>query len=49
MVDAFHTFFCIAALSLMGHPDLEQVDAMYALPVSVVERITKGQECQAEH
>lgn len=39
MVDAFHTFFGIAALSLMGHPELEPVDAMYALPISVVERI----------
>jgi len=38
-VDVFHTFFGVAGLSLMGYEGLAPVDPIYALPVSVVERI----------
>ena len=38
-VDVFHTFFGVAALSLMQYPDLVPVDPVYALPVDVVKRI----------
>jgi geranylgeranyl transferase type-2 subunit beta len=37
--DVFHTFFGIAGLSLMKFCDLEMVDPVYALPVSVVEYV----------
>ena len=39
MVDVFHTFFGIASLSLMSYPDLQPIDPVFALPVSVVERL----------
>lgn len=39
MVDAFHTFFGIAALSLMGYEGLEPIDPVYALPVKVMQQI----------
>lgn len=39
MVDAFHTFFGVAALSLMGYEGLEPIDPVYALPVKVVDTI----------
>lgn len=35
--DVYHTFFGIAGLSLLGYPGLEQIDPVYALPVSVVD------------
>ena len=44
MVDAFHTFFGIAALSLMGYKGLEPIDPVYALPVKVMQRIRRHQE-----
>lgn len=34
--DAFHTFFGLAALSLLGHEQLEPVDPIWALPVSTI-------------
>ena len=43
MVDAFHTFFGIAALSLMGHQGLEPIDPVYALPVKVMQQIRHQQ------
>ncbi|GFH15685.1 uncharacterized protein HaLaN_11957 [Haematococcus lacustris] len=46
MADVYHTFFGIAALSLMGYPGLQGVDPTWALPVSVVERLKKAQEQQ---
>ena len=39
MCDVFHTFFGIAALSLMGHRGLVPIDPMFALPVETVERL----------
>ncbi|KAL0049986.1 hypothetical protein WJX82_002124 [Trebouxia sp. C0006] len=44
MVDAFHTFFGIAALSLMGYKGLEPIDPVYALPVKVMQQIRRHQE-----
>jgi geranylgeranyl transferase type-2 subunit beta len=43
MADVFHTFFGIGGLSLMGYfgdnEEYRRIDAVYALPVDVVERI----------
>ena len=39
MVDVFHTFFGIAALSLMGHSDLEPINPAYALPVATLQKV----------
>jgi len=36
-VDIFHTFFGIAGLSLLGFPNLEPVDARYAMPVKTIQ------------
>ena len=36
--DVFHTFFGIAALSLLDFPGLKKIDPVYALPVDVVQR-----------
>ena len=44
MVDAFHTFFGIAALSLMGYKGLEPIDPVYALPVKVMQQIRRNQK-----
>lgn len=44
MVDAFHTFFGIAALSLMSYKGLEPIDPVYALPVKVMQQIRQHQE-----
>eukprot|EP00003_Mantamonas_plastica_P003344 TRINITY_DN12670_c0_g1_i1.p1 TRINITY_DN12670_c0_g1~~TRINITY_DN12670_c0_g1_i1.p1 ORF type:complete len:102 (-),score=23.34 TRINITY_DN12670_c0_g1_i1:15-320(-) len=38
-VDVYHTYFGIAGLSLMGYPDLAEVDPVFALPVETVERL----------
>ena len=43
MVDAFHTFFGLAALSLMGYEGLEPIDPVYALPVKVMKRLRQQQ------
>ncbi len=37
--DVFHTFFGVAGLSLLGYPGLEEVDPVYALPLSVTRRL----------
>jgi geranylgeranyl transferase type-2 subunit beta len=37
MADVFHTFFGIAGLSLLGHPQLLRVNAAFALPDTVLE------------
>ena len=42
MVDAFHTFFGVAALSLMGYEGLEPIDPVYALPVKVMNTIRQS-------
>jgi len=39
MVDVFHTFFGVAGLSLLGYPDLEDIDPTYALPVKCLKHI----------
>lgn len=43
MVDVYHTFFGIAALSLMGYPGLDQIDPTFALPVATVQRVRQKQ------
>ena len=45
MVDAFHTFFGVAALSLMGYPGLEPIDPVYALPVKVIKTTSAAVKC----
>ena len=42
MVDAFHTFFGVAALSLMGYEGLEPIDPVYALPVKIMDKIRQS-------
>lgn len=42
MVDAFHTFFGVAALSLMGYEGLEPIDPVYALPVKIMDTIRQS-------
>jgi geranylgeranyl transferase type-2 subunit beta len=39
VADAFHTFFGIAGLSLLGYPGFEAIDPVYALPVDTVRRL----------
>ncbi|CAL3962007.1 hypothetical protein PZA11_000706 [Diplocarpon coronariae] len=38
VVDVFHTVFGIAGLSLLGFPDLEEVDPVYCMPRKTIER-----------
>ena len=40
MVDVFHTFFALAGLSFLKYPNLADVDPVYALPVSTLERMS---------
>jgi geranylgeranyl transferase type-2 subunit beta len=35
----YHTFFGLAALSLMGFPGIKQIDPVFALPTYVCERL----------
>lgn len=35
-VDVFHTFFGIAALSLMGYYDINKIDHVYAIPINTI-------------
>lgn len=37
--DVYHTFFGLAALSLMGFPGIKQIDPVFALPTYVCERL----------
>ena len=46
-MDAFHTFFGIAALSLMGYKDLKSIDPVYALPMEVMQRVRARQKPKA--
>ena len=39
IADVFHTFFGFAGLSLLGFPNFEAVDPVYALPAKVVARL----------
>jgi geranylgeranyl transferase type-2 subunit beta len=34
LADVWHTYFGISGLSLLGYPDLNQIDPVYAMPVS---------------
>ena len=46
MADPFHTFFGIAALSLLGYQPLQAIDPVYAMPVRCVERLGIGKRYQ---
>ncbi|KAF8152212.1 terpenoid cyclases/protein prenyltransferase alpha-alpha toroid [Crassisporium funariophilum] len=37
MADVFHTLFGIAGLSILGYPDLVDLDPVYCMPASVIE------------
>ncbi|KAN0133487.1 geranylgeranyl transferase [Lactarius tabidus] len=39
MVDVFHTVFGVAGLSLLGYPGLDDVDPVYCMPASLIERL----------
>ena len=47
MCDVFHTFFGIAALSLMQRSSLVPIDPAYALPVDTVARLKAQHEAKA--
>ncbi|KAF8510135.1 terpenoid cyclases/protein prenyltransferase alpha-alpha toroid [Hysterangium stoloniferum] len=38
MVDVFHTLFGVAALSLLGFPNLDDIDPVYCMPTTVIEK-----------
>jgi len=40
MADIFHTLFGVAGLSLLGYPDLEDIDPVYCMPANIIE--TRG-------
>ncbi|KAI0246996.1 terpenoid cyclases/protein prenyltransferase alpha-alpha toroid [Lactifluus subvellereus] len=39
MADVFHTLFGVAGLSLLGYPELDDVDLVYCMPTSLIERM----------
>lgn len=39
MVDVFHTFFGIAALSLMGKYELNHIDPRFAIPTETIKKV----------
>jgi geranylgeranyl transferase type-2 subunit beta len=39
MVDVFHTVFGVAGLSLLGYPGLDDLDPVYCMPASLIERM----------
>jgi hypothetical protein len=39
MVDVFHTIFGVAGLSLLGYPGLDDLDPVYCMPASLIERL----------
>ena len=39
MVDVFHTWFGVAGLSLLGYPGLDDLDPVYCMPASLIERM----------
>ncbi|KAI0248223.1 rab geranylgeranyltransferase [Lactifluus subvellereus] len=39
MVDVFHTLFGVAGLSLLGYPGLDDLDPVYCMPASLIERM----------
>ena len=42
--DPFHTFFGIAALSMLGCRPLQEIDPVYAMPVRVIQRLGIGKK-----
>lgn len=47
MADVFHTFFGLGGLSLLGEEGVAKVDAVWALPVEVRERIERERDRDA--
>jgi geranylgeranyl transferase type-2 subunit beta len=39
MPDVFHTLFGICGLSMLGYPDLEQVDPRYCMPSKIIKKM----------
>uniref|UniRef100_A0A7S1XAH0 Geranylgeranyl transferase type-2 subunit beta n=1 Tax=Compsopogon caeruleus TaxID=31354 RepID=A0A7S1XAH0_9RHOD len=39
VADVFHTYFGVAGLSLLQHPDVTPIDPMFALPVTTLESL----------
>jgi len=39
MADVFHTLFGVAGLSLLGYPGLDDLDPVYCMPKSVIEKM----------
>jgi len=39
MADVWHTVFGVAGLSLLGYPDLDDLDPVYCMPSTVIERL----------
>ncbi|KAH9989256.1 rab geranylgeranyltransferase [Russula vinacea] len=39
MTDVFHTLFGVAGLSLLGYPGLDDLDPVYCMPASLIERM----------
>ncbi|KAI1368750.1 terpenoid cyclases/protein prenyltransferase alpha-alpha toroid [Xylaria arbuscula] len=42
MVDVWHTLFGLTGLSLLGYPGLDDIDPVYCLPKSTIERVMEG-------
>ena len=40
MTDAYHTYFGLAGLSLLGCPGFERIDPVYALPERMLSKLT---------
>ncbi|KAF7427896.1 hypothetical protein PC9H_007113 [Pleurotus ostreatus] len=47
MVDVFHTVFGIAGLSLLGYPDLLDLDPVYCMPAATIEKMGLRKDWQA--
>jgi geranylgeranyl transferase type-2 subunit beta len=45
MVDVFHTLFGVAGLSL-GYPELDDLDPVYYMPASLIERMGLKEESE---
>ena len=48
MADVFHTYFGIAGLSLLGYPNLNGIDPVFAMPVQIVEKLGLAKLYSAE-
>ncbi|KAJ8502430.1 hypothetical protein ONZ45_g11779 [Pleurotus djamor] len=47
MVDVFHTCFGVTGLSLLGYPGLEDLDPVYCMPASLIEKLGLRKNWQA--